>query len=74
MMITIVFEEVGFNKQTSVGGVLCRIQFVYELILVCSLFILIDNIFVWYRHRLSFSFKCWQTALHQETMFSKIPV
>lgn len=44
--LTVITDKVGFHKQTSVGYV-CRIQFVYMLILICVLFILINNIFVW---------------------------
>ena len=69
---TFVIEEVGLHKQTSVGSVLSRIQFVDVLILI-PLFLVKDNIFVWYGHRYSFSLGCHQTALDQETMFSKIP-
>lgn len=72
--ITVVIDKVGFHKQTSVGSLLCRIQFVYVLKVISGLFILIDNVFVRYRHRHSFSFDCRQTTLNQKSMLSKIPV
>lgn len=55
---TLFIEDYRFHKQTSVGSWLCRIQFVYELILIHLLFSIIDNIFVRYRNSLSFSSCC----------------
>jgi hypothetical protein len=40
----------GFDKKTSVGGGVVRIQFVYVLILVLLLFKLVDEVLVWYGH------------------------
>ena len=73
-VFTFVFEEVGLHKQTSVGRMVRRIKFVYELILMFFLFVVIDNIFVWYRLRFRFSFACYQAAFNKKSVFLKIPV
>lgn len=40
----------GFDKKTSVGGGVVRIQIVYVLKLVLLLFMLVDEVLVWYGH------------------------